>query len=214
MDDYEILDKIARAVVEMDSHTVIELSKKALCAGINPEVAIEHGLARGMEEVGELFASGEYFVPEVVVCSDAMYAGLEILKPVLKKSLTPKGRILIGVVEGDTHDIGKNIVAMMLEAAGFEIHDLGRNVPLQDFASKALEVDADIIALSSLMTTTMDGMKAIIDDVQDRCRQERPYVIVGGAPVSRAFAERIGADGYASNATEAVRLARRLVGLG
>jgi methylmalonyl-CoA mutase cobalamin-binding domain/chain len=196
----------------MDSDAVIMLSKKSLEAGIPPETAIETGLSRGMERVGELFASGEYFVPEVVVCADALYAGLNILRPATLKHIRPKGRIIIGVVEGDTHDIGKNIVAMMLEAAGFEVIDLGRNVSLPLFSQRATETDADIVALSSLMTTTMEGMKTVIDDLRSLSDDRYRYVMVGGAPVSKAFAARIGADGYANDAAGAVGIARALMG--
>jgi len=208
----EILSEIILALVNMDSETVVKLAKRSLEAGIPPEITIENGLSRGMEKVGELFASGEYFVPEVVVCADALYAGLNILKPAALKQIRPKGRIVIGVVEGDTHDIGKNIVAMMLEAAGFDVIDLGRNVPLPAFSQKAVESDADIVALSSLMTTTMEGMKTVIDDLRGLPDKRYRYVIVGGAPVSKAFAAKIGADGYATDAAGAVKIARELIG--
>lgn len=210
----KIMSLLARAVVNMDENSVVKLCREAMQNGMQPQEIVEQGLARGMEEVGNLFATGEYFVPEVVVCSDAMYAGLDFLKPFMLKKIKPKGRVLIGVVEGDTHDIGKNIVVMMLEAAGFEIHDLGRNVPLGEFSRKAAEVDADIVALSSLMTTTMEGMKVVVEELHGSNNDRRRFVIVGGAPVSYAFAKRIGADGYSPNANGAVKLAREFMGLG
>lgn len=209
----KITNLLARAVVNMDENAVVQLCREAIQYGMQPQEVIEQGLARGMEEVGGLFSTGEYFVPEVVVCSDAMYAGLNYLKPLMLKEIKPKGRVLIGVVEGDTHDIGKNVVVMMLEAAGFEIHDLGRNVLLREFSLKADEVDADIVALSSLMTTTMEGMKTVVEELR-ACSGRRRFVMVGGAPVSYAFAERIGADGYSPNANGAVKLARKFMGLG
>ncbi len=209
----KIVGLLARAVVNMDENAVVQLCREAMQTGMQPQEVIEQGLARGMEEVGNLFAAGEYFVPEIVVCSDAMYAGLDFLKPFMLKKIQPKGRVLIGVVEGDTHDIGKNIVIMMLEAAGFEIHDLGRNVSLGDFSRKAAEVDADIVALSSLMTTTMEGMKVVVEDLRVKSGRRR-FVMVGGAPVSYSFAKRIGADGYSPNANGAVKLARKFMGLG
>jgi len=211
MNKNEILSGLANAVVEMDTDSAVKLAKKSIEAGIPPETAIEEGLSKGMEKVGELFASNEYFVPEVVVCADALYAGLSILKSSSQKKFTTKGRIVIGVVEGDTHDIGKNIVAMMLEAAGFEVIDLGRNVPLSSFSKKAIETDADIIALSSLMTTTMDGMKTIIDDILMLSKDRKRYVMIGGAPVSKKFAEKIGADGYSPDAAGAVKLAKQFI---
>lgn len=212
MNKEDILSGLARAVVEMDIDTVESLARLALEAGIPAQEGIENGLSQGMARVGELFASGEYFVPEVVVCADTLYAGLNILKPAVLKETVSKGRIVIGVVEGDTHDIGKNIVAMMLEADGFEIIDLGRNVPLLEFGRKAREADADIIALSSLMTTTMMGMQAVIEDIRVNSTDKKRYVMVGGAPLSQAFAQRIGADGYSADAVSAVKLARRLMG--
>jgi dimethylamine corrinoid protein len=213
MNKLEILSCLARAVVEMDIETVERLAHLSLKTGIPAQEGIESGLSKGMERVGELFASGEYFVPEVVVCADTLYAGLNILKPAMPIDIKAKGRIVIGVVEGDTHDIGKNIVAMMLEADGFEIIDLGRNVPLTEFGRKALELDADIIALSSLMTTTMMGMQAVIEDVKEKSTDKKRYVMVGGAPLSQSFAQRIGADGYSPDAAGAVKLARSFMGL-
>jgi corrinoid protein of di/trimethylamine methyltransferase len=213
MNKHEIISGLARAVVEMDTETVERLAYLSLEAGIPAQEGIENGLSKGMERVGELFAGGEYFVPEVVVCADTLYAGLNILKPAMPKDVKAKGRIVIGVVAGDTHDIGKNIVAMMLEADGFEIIDLGRNVPLPEFGRKALELDADIIALSSLMTTTMMGMQSVVEDVKEKFPDKKRYVMVGGAPLSQAFAQRIGADGYAPDASRAVKLARRFMGL-
>lgn len=213
MNKDEILAGLAQAVVDMDTDTVVKLAQKSLELGIPAEESIEGGLSLGMKRVGDLFAASEYFVPEVIVCSDAMYAGLNVLKPTVHNQMKAKGRIVIGVVEGDTHDIGKNIVAMMLEAAGFEVIDLGRNVPLANFAQQALEVDADIVALSALMTTTMGGMQVVVDDLRRLSADRRRYVMIGGAPVSQAFARRIGADGYSSDASGAVKLARQLLGL-
>ncbi len=213
MNKEEIFSGLANAVINMDTESVIKLANASLTAGIPASESIENGLSAGMERVGELFSTGEYFVPEVVVCSDTLYAGLNILKPVALKNITPKGRILIGVVEGDTHDIGKNIIAMMLEAAGFDIIDLGRNVPLKKFSQCAIEDNVDVIALSSLMTTTMEGMKTVIEDIKKISTDRRRYVIVGGAPVSRAFAEKIGADGYSSDGSGAVKLVKKLLGI-
>ncbi len=206
-----ILAALADAVVCMDEEASAALSRQALAEGIPAEKALDQGLALGMERAGELFDRGEYFVPEVVVCADALYAGLEVLRPALLKVTRPKGRVVIGVVAGDTHDIGKNLVAMMLNAAGFEIHDLGRNVPTHLFISQALDVDADIVALSALVTTTMQNMPLVINQLREASVDRYRYVIVGGAPVSQSFADRIGADGYAENAPAAVRLARRLI---
>ncbi|MDD2510406.1 MAG: corrinoid protein [Syntrophomonas sp.] len=207
----EILEALAQAVVVMDEEDAVRISRLALQAGISAEDAIENGLSQGMAKVGELFDSNEYFIPEVVVCADTMYKGLEVLKTAVTKAPEPKGRIVIGVVEGDTHDIGKNIVAMLLESAGFEIHDLGRNVPAAQFVDRALQVDADIVAMSSLMTTTMEEMKIVIEKLRKNGEGQRPYCMVGGAPISKSFADSIGADAYAANAPAAVKMARQLM---
>jgi corrinoid protein of di/trimethylamine methyltransferase len=197
----------------MDEARVVELVRTVIEDEVDVYEAIEKGLSHGMERAGQLFEEEEYFVPELLICSDAMYAGLDLLKPHLKK--TEEGtrhKIVIGVTEGDTHDIGKNLVKIMLETGGFELHDLGRDVPAGKFVEKALEVDADIIAMSTLMTTTMDGMSEVIRLLKEAGARERFKVIVGGGPISKGFADRIGADGYAANAGSAVKLARRLVG--
>ena len=211
MNKEEILDALARAVVKMNEEAVIQMALLALQSGIRAEEAIEKGLSRGMEQVGKLYDANQYFIPEVVVCADTMYKGLEILRPATTTLQNSKGRIVIGVVEGDTHDIGKNIVVMMLESAGFEIYDLGRNVPPADFIKRVREVDADIVAMSSLMTTTMKGMKTVIEELYYHYQDRKPLVMVGGAPVSKPFAVQIGADGYASNAPGAVRIAQQLM---
>ncbi|HBQ25883.1 MAG TPA: cobalamin-binding protein [Syntrophomonas sp.] len=211
MNKEEVLDALTRAVVEMNEEAVIQMALLALQSGIGAEEAIEKGLSRGMEQVGKLYDANQYFIPEVVVCADTMYKGLEILRPATTKLQKSKGRIVIGVIEGDTHDIGKNIVVMMLESAGFEIYDLGRNVSPADFINRAREVDADIVAMSSLMTTTMKGMKTVIEELNYHYQDHKPLVMVGGAPVSKPFAVQIGADGYASNAPGAVRIAQQLM---
>lgn len=209
---HALLAALAEAVVSMDEDAAATLSRQALEHGIPPETAIDKGLAIGIERAGELFTMGEYFVPEIVVCADALYAGLEILRPALPKMKQSRGRIVIGVVQGDTHDIGKNLVAMMLGAAGYEVHDLGRNVPTPEFIRQALAVDADIVALSALVTTTMQHMAPVIAQLREASTDRYRHVIVGGAPVTQAYAEKIGADGYAENAPAAVRLVRNLMG--
>jgi len=207
-----ILRDLADAIVDMEEGTAVVLAKEALAAGIPPETAIMDGLAVGMEKVSELFDSQEYFVPEVIVCADAMYAALRILRPENAAEEKSKGKIVIGVIEGDTHDIGKNIVAIMLEGAGYKVYDIGRDVPADKFIEKAVEVEADIIAISSLMTTTIGRMKVVIDKLNESSMKIKPLVIIGGAPVSGQFADRIGADGYSANAPEAVKLANKLMG--
>ena len=205
----EILQDLADGVLNLDEDLAVRAAHEALAAGLDPYDAITNGLVAGMNRAGELYDEEEYFVPELLICSDAMYAGLAVLQPLLKKDDTlTKKKCVIGVVEGDTHDIGKNLVRIMLEAGGFEIHDLGRNVPLASFVEKAKEVDADLICLSTLMTSTMDGMATVIEMLKEEGIRDRFKVLIGGGPISQAFADRIGADGYANNAASAVRVAK------
>jgi methylmalonyl-CoA mutase cobalamin-binding domain/chain len=166
-----------------------------------------------MDRAGKLFDEQEYFVPELIVCADAMYAGLDILKPHIPADSDSgkKATIVIGVIEGDTHDIGKNLVRIMQETAGFTVVDLGRDVPALTFIDAAIENNADIIAISTLMTTTMTGMADVIELLKQRGIRDNHKVIIGGGPISQGFADKIGADGYAVNAAEAVRLVKRLV---
>lgn len=208
----EWFSKLADAVVEMQEEEVVKIAREVVEQQIDAYEAIEQGLARGMERAGKLFEDEEYFIPELLLCSDAMYAGLDVLKLHLKADEQgEKKKIIIGVVEGDTHDIGKNLVKIMLETSGFEVFDLGRDVPPQLFVDKAKEVNADIIAMGTLMTTTMDVMGRVVDILKAESIRERYKVMVGGAPISQSFADRIGADGYAANAGAAVKLARRLL---
>jgi dimethylamine corrinoid protein len=210
----QLLRGLSDAVLEMDEERTVDASHAALQNGIDAYEAIDKGLADGMDRAGQLFEQEEYFVPELLICSDAMYAGLDILKPHLKASENgPKRKLVIGVIEGDTHDIGKNLVKIMVETSGFEIIDLGRDIPPRQFVDKAKEVDADIIGISTLMTTTMDGMRDVIRLLEEEQIRDRFKVMVGGGPISQGFADKIGADGYAVNAAEAVRVARRLIGV-
>ena len=196
----------------MNAEEVKRLAHRALKAGLPPEEAIEKGLAAGMNEVGRLFARKEYFVPEVLVCARAMYGGFDILKEkVVDGKLPHKATIVIGVVDGDFHDIGKNIVKLMLEAAGFEMVDLGKNVGLSEFAAASDRVNPAIAALSTLMTTTMDNMELIVKELL----KLKPglKIMVGGAPVNQDFADSIGAHFYGEDARQAVLGAHKILGL-
>jgi corrinoid protein of di/trimethylamine methyltransferase len=205
---------LSDSVVSMDEERTRQLSIEAVNQGINALTAIEHGLVDGMNRAGRFFETEEYFIPELLLCSDAMYAGLDILRPHLKYEENKiRHKIVIGVVEGDTHDIGKNLVKIMLEASGFEIVDLGRDIPPQRFVDEAVKAQASVIALSTLMTTTMDGMAEVIQLLHQAKVRERFKVIVGGGPISQSFANRIGADGYAAGAPAAVKLAKQLLGV-
>ena len=208
----ELYKKIAQAVVDMDEEETVTLSKKVITESYDAYEAIDKGLSAGMEEAGKLFEEEEYFVPELLLCSDAMYVGLDILKPHIKtKNTEVRRKIVIGVIEGDTHDIGKNLVKIMLETAGFDVIDLGRDVSAKTFVKKAKEENADIIAISILMTTTMEGMTEVIKILEKEKIRDQFKIMIGGGPVSQSFADKIGADGYSINATEAVVLAKRLV---
>lgn len=202
---------LADAVVDMEEERAASLARTAVESGFDAFEAIDKGLARGMERAGELFEQEEYFIPELLMCSDAMYAGIEVLRPhIRREDAGEKVRVVIGVVEGDTHDIGKNLVKILLEAGGFEVADLGRDVPVERFVAAAREQKAQIIALSTLMTTTMEGMGRVVRLLEEQGIRSLHKVIVGGGPISQGFADRIGADGYAANAAEAVKLAWRL----
>ena len=181
MSKQDILAELANAVVEMDEEGAQAAAKAAVAAGIDAYEAITQGLVKGMNIVGDKYEDQEYFIPEVLLCSDAMIAGLEILRPHLPKDYNQDAeKIVIGVVRGDTHDIGKNLVKIMLEAAGFEVYDLGRNVPLQAFVDKAQEVGATIVAMATLMTTTMEGMRVVVEELEKRGMRDKVTVMIGG----------------------------------
>ncbi len=210
----ELIAKLSECVLEMEDEEVVPVAEAYIAAGYPALDAILDGLVDGMNKAGELFDEGEYFVTEILLCSDAMYAGLEVLRPYLDNTEDDtKKKAVIGVVEGDTHDIGKNLVKIMMETAGFEMYDLGRDVPLNRFIEKAEEVDADLICMSTLMTTTMHGMKTVIDKLEEQGIRDRYKIMVGGSPVSPKFAQDIGADGYSANAIEAVKVAKELTGI-
>jgi len=209
----QLHEQLATAVVELDEDLTKQLAQQAIDLGFDAWSAVEYGLVAGMDRAGKLFDEEEYFIPELLIASDAMYAGLDILRPHIpvQNEGERKVRVVIGVIEGDTHDIGKNLVRIMLDVAGFEVIDLGRDVPPQVFVDRAKEVGARIIAIASLMTTTMDGMAEVVRILEAENIRDQFKVIVGGAPISQGFAKRIGADGYASRAPAAVQLAKRLV---
>jgi corrinoid protein of di/trimethylamine methyltransferase len=211
-DSSKRFQQLSDAVVDMDEDGVRDLSNAVIEEQADAYQAIDKGLANGMERAGLLFEEQEYFVPELILCADAMYAGLDILKPHIHTTQEGKKHtVVIGVIEGDTHDIGKNLVKIMLETAGFTVIDLGRDILPADFVEAAEQNGADVIAISTLMTTTMGGMADVIELLRARGVREKYKVIVGGGPISKAFADRIGADGYASNAAESVRLLRALL---
>ncbi len=206
----EIYAKLKEAVIEYDEDVAKEYSQIALDEGLNPNDAIFEGLVSGMEEVGRLFESQDYFVPELLMCADALYAGLDILKPHVKQmDLGTKGSVVIGTVEGDVHDIGKNIVKMMFDVAGFEVFDLGRDVPLDKFLEEQIKTDSELVCLSAMMTTTMVGMQKVISDL--KAKNPDIKIMIGGAPVSEDIADKFGADGYAADANNALKDAINMV---
>ncbi|HDK7156866.1 TPA: corrinoid protein [Clostridium botulinum] len=208
----ELIKKLSESVVEMEEEETVELAKKCIEKDISAYEAIDKGLANGMNRAGELYEEGEYYIPELLMCSDAMYSGLEILKPHLKKNdLGKKHKIVIGVIQGDTHDIGKNLVKIMMETEGFEVVDLGRDVPPRDFVDKAKEIEADIICMSTLMTTTMDGMEEVIKLLKEEGIREKVTVMIGGGPISQNFADKIGADVYTTDASKAAKYAKKII---
>ncbi len=207
----EIIEKLRKGVIEFDEDLVKEASNEALEDGMDAYDAIMDGLAAGMDVVGELFSKKEYFVPEVLMSADALYAGLDILRPHVVRSENSQtvGEVVIGTVEGDIHDIGKNLVKMMFDIAGFTVHDLGRDVPLDRFVEEQIRTDSDIVCLSAMMTTTMVGMKTVIEKL--KAKNPRAKIMIGGAPISMEIAERWGADGFAPDAPNALQEALNMI---
>ena len=208
-DKEKLLAELDRRVVEMDDETVAGVAQEYVDNGFDAYDGIVNGLSKGMEKAGELYEQEEYFVPELLICSDAMYNGLDVLRPHLPKDAGHgSAAVVIGVVQGDTHDIGKNLVKIMLEAAGFQVYDLGRDVEPRAFVDKAKEVGASIICLSTLMTTTMHNMKTVVDLLREEGLQDKIKVMIGGGPVSQAYAAQIGADAYTTDAAAAAGWAK------
>lgn len=208
----ELLKALSDAVVNMDEDGAREVAQKVLDEGFNAYDAVMNGLAAGMEIVGDLYDKHEYFVPELLLCADALYAGLDILKPHIKAEdigESAKGQVVIGTVQGDVHDIGKNIVKMMFEVAGFTVHDLGRDVPLERFVEEQMRTDSEIVALSAMMTTTMMGMKKVVEMI--KAKNPHVAIMMGGAPVTKDVTELFGADGYADSAGNAVQEAIKMI---
>ena len=211
----ELIARLAECVLEMEDEEVVDVANEYIEAGYEAYDGIMEGLVAGMNKASDLYDAEEYFVTDVLLCSDAMYAGLDVLRPHLPavENTGDVKKAVIGVVEGDTHDIGKNLVKIMMDTAGFEMHDLGRDVPLAQFVDKAEEVGADIIAMSTLMTTTMPGMREVVSMLEERGIRGKYKVMVGGSPISQKFCDEIGADIYTSHAVEAVKAAKAAVGM-
>ena len=208
----EIINKIRQALINYDEDGVGEWAKKTLDEGVDPFIVTMEGLADGMIEVGELYNKKEYFVPELLLCSDALYVGLDILRPAIKASgrqSEAKGSIVLGVVEGDVHDIGKNLIKMMFDVSGWTVHDLGKDVPLDKFVEEQIRTDSEIVGLSALMTTSMVAMQDIVKKLKEKNPNVR--IMLGGAPITSEIADMYGADGYAESAGTAVDEAIRMI---
>jgi 5-methyltetrahydrofolate--homocysteine methyltransferase len=204
------IQDICRAVQEFELDAIVGLVKAELDQGTPVETILAEGLIAAMDEVGRRFAEGDLFVPEMLQSARTMKAGLEVLRPLLAETdAKPRGTIVMGTVKGDLHDIGKNLVSMMLEGAGFKVIDLGVDVGTDKFLAAARENQAEIVAMSALLTTTMPAMEATVATIKERGLGLK--TMIGGAPVTLAFADKIGADGYSEDAPGAVALARRLV---
>ena len=208
------IESIYQAVLEGDAEEAASQVQAGLDAGIAPSDILNKGCIAAMGEVGRLFEEGEMFVPEMLIAARAMQAGMTILKPHLAEGeITSAGKVIVGTVAGDLHDIGKNLVGMMMEGAGFEIVDLGTDVSAEKFVNALREHKADIIGMSALLTTTMPSMTATIEALTEAGLRDQVKVLVGGAPVTQAFADEIGADGFAPDASSATRVAKALLGV-
>jgi trimethylamine corrinoid protein len=210
-----LFPRMSEAIVAGDRESAAALAGEAVRSGLDLLEVVEQGYVPGIQKVGELWEQGEYFLPELISSAEAMKAAMAVLEPEInRKDLGDRmgGKVVIGTVEGDIHDIGKNLVASMLQAGGFEVFDLGADVKLERFIEQAEAVGAGMICLSALLTTTMTNQRRLIGMLRDRGLRDKYKVLVGGAPASRRWAEEIGADGYAENAVAAVRLAKSLAG--
>lgn len=216
MDTQAMIEDIRKAIIEGDKTATTYATQTALDAGVNALTILNQGLTAGIDEVGDLFEQGEYFLPELMLSGRAMQAGLGLVKPIIEsqnldRSNDDTGTVVIATIQSDIHDIGKNLVASMLSAGGFTVYDLGVDVPVQTITAKAKEVRADIIAVSALLTTSQPFMRDLVDILKASGARDQYKVMVGGASVTPEYAEKIGADGTSANAVEAVRLAHRLI---
>jgi corrinoid protein of di/trimethylamine methyltransferase len=214
MDQHELLDHLKKAMVALDQEGVVSKTEMGLAEGVSPLEIIQNGLMPGLNEIGELFENEEIFLPELMKSAKVFQGAMDLLRPKIQEQgggIEKKGTIVIGTVKGDMHYIGKDIVKLLMETAGFEVHDLGVDVDPFAFIVKADEVNADIIALSALLTTTLVGQKDIIEALEGQGKRNKFKVIVGGGAVTQAWSDEIEADGYAENAYGAIRLAKSFV---
>lgn len=213
MANEELLKNITEAVVEGEPELVVELTETAISEGIEPIMILNESLTKGITIVGDYFGSGHYYLPDLLLGAKAMDAGVKKLEPLLVGTVREfYGKVLIGTVQGDLHEIGKNIVGMMLKTSGFEVIDLGTDVPASKFVEKVKELKPDILGISALLTTTIGRQKEIIELLLEEGLRDQVKVIIGGAPINGAWADKIGADGYAEDALSSVVIAKKLVG--
>ncbi|MGA9192979.1 MAG: corrinoid protein [Anaerolineales bacterium] len=209
----DILERLSTSILEGDADTAVELVQKSLDEGLEAKTILDDGMIVGMNEVGARFRRGDMFVPEVLMSADAMSEGLKLLRPELAKSdVKMLGTVVLGTVKGDLHDIGKNLVGMMCEGAGFQVVNLGFDVPPEAFIEAIKEHQPDLVGMSALLTTTMRAMGQTIKAIEEAGLRDKVKIMVGGAPVDQDFSDRIGSDGYGSNAVAASDLAKQLVG--
>ncbi len=211
----ELFNAMRQSVVDGDAEQAEALARKALDQGLDPLEAINQGFVPGVNYVGQQFGVGEMFLPDLVLAGEAMKSAVAVLEPEMQKRGSQRqmlGKVVLGTVKGDIHEIGKTLVATMLSASGFQVYDLGVDVPIDKFAQKAREVDADIVGVSALLTTTMTGQRSVVEALQEMGLRPKVKVMVGGAPVTRGWAGEIGADGYSEDAIGAVAEAKRLMG--
>lgn len=212
----EIFEEIKEAIIDGDEDLAQELAQRVLDENINPVEAVQNGFIKGIEEIGNSWKAGEAFLPDVMMAADAMKAGLAVLEPAIAEigggEGDAQGKIVLGTVQGDIHDIGKNIVGALLTAAGFKVYDLGIDQTPENFVAKAEEVGASVIAASALLTTTMGAQKELVEYLTEKNLRDKYKVIIGGGPTSKAWAEEIKADGWAETADEAVELCKSIIG--
>ena len=211
---FELFQAMRQSIIDGAPDTAAALARQALASGVDPLEAINHGYLDGVTYVGERFGCREMFLPDMLASAEAMKAAVAVLDPDIRKlgsARTVLGRVVLGTAKGDIHDIGKNLVGTMLSASGFEVFDLGNSVSTEQFVAKAKEVEADIVGISALLTTTMQGQKAVIEALDHQGMRPRVKAIIGGAAVTGRWAEQIGADGYARSAMDALDLAKRLM---
>jgi len=212
MEKEQLIKEAAKSIIDADKAKAKELAKSAIAAGRDPLEVIDDGFSGGIAKVGDLFGRGELFLPELILSAEAMKVATDILNAALPQGAKKRGKVVMGTAQGDIHDIGKSMVVSFLQANGFEVYDVGRDVETQKFIDKAQEVDADIIGMSALLTTTMSGQKTLIEELKKAGLRDRFKVMVGGAPATQRWADRIGADAYGVDAADAAEKAMKLLG--